>query len=312
MMIRLSVPYFLLAILLLGSMPLAVAGPYPAHSDPAGQVQPDSIVAWASSVVDYSPAPGVVTDFSVATNALGAADGGVVSLGDLDNTQISSGVLPGTITLAVPTPIVNGNGPDFAVFENAGTFFGDIFVFAELGFVEVSSNGADFARFPATSLNTPAVPNPDFDDTMPEAFPDNTRFLAVPQVAETTSIDALFGRNFAGINTTNTDNLAGVHPSEIGTPFDLDDIAGDSAVLDGLVNLSDIRFVRVVDIPGNGAYLDSENRPILDTWLTTGSGGFDLDAVGVINTPEPSALTIVALLASAGLLARWRNAWHGQ
>lgn len=287
---------------LLAFSPLAaLAGPYAAYSDPAGQVQPEDIVAWAHSVVDYSPAPGVDAGFAISTSSLGAPDGGIVSLGDLDASQISAGVAPGSITVAVASPIVNGMGADFAVFENAGTFFGDVFVFAELGFVEVSSNGTDFARFPATSLNTAATPNPDFDANSPESFPDNTRYLAVPHVAETDGIDALFGRNFSGVNTTNINNLAGIHPTGVGTPFDLADIASDAAVQAGLVNLSDIRFVRVVDVPGDGSFTDSSGRPILDTWLTAGSGGFDLDAVGVINTPEPSSLVVLSLLAIGGL-----------
>jgi len=295
-------PSFTAALLLLACSPLtAVAGPYTAYSDPTGQAQPGDIVAWANSVIDYSPAPGVDAAFAMGASGLGSPDGGIVSLGDLDASQIRSGVAPGSITLGVPTPIVNGAGADFAVFENAGTFFGDIFVFAELGFVEVSSNGTDFARFPATSLNTAATPNPDFDANLPESFPDNTRYLEVPHDAETTSIDALFGRNFSGINTTNVNNLAGIHPTGVGTPFDLADIADDDAVVAGLINLNNIRFVRVVDVPGNGSFADSTGQPILDTWLTAGSGGFDLDAVGVINTPEPSAIVIVGLLVAGGL-----------
>ena len=42
---------------------------------------------------------------------------------------------------------MNGNSWDFCVFENA---FNDSFL--ELGFVEVSSNGNDFYRFPSTSF----------------------------------------------------------------------------------------------------------------------------------------------------------------
>lgn len=287
---------------LLAFSPLAaLAGPYTAYSDPAGQVQPESIVAWAHAVVDYSPAPGVDAGFALGTSGLGAPDGGIVSLGDLDTNQIGAGVAPGSITVAVASPIVNGTGADFAVFENAGTFFGDVFVFAELGFVEVSSNGTNFARFPATSLNTAATPNPDFDTNLPESFPDNTRYLAVPHVADTNGIDALFGRNFSGINTTNINNLAGIHPTGVGTPFDLADLAGNAAVQSGLVNLNNIRFVRVIDVPGDGSFTDSAGRPILDTWLTAGSGGFDLDAVGVINTPEPGTIVMVSLFVVGGL-----------
>ena len=60
----------------------------------------------------------------------------VVSLGD-----------GGSATLTFATPIANGDGYDFAVFENS---FNDYFL--ELAVVEVSSDGEHFVRFPATSL----------------------------------------------------------------------------------------------------------------------------------------------------------------
>ena len=66
----------------------------------------------------------------------------------------------------------------------------------------------------------------------------------------------------------------------MGTAFDLEDLASDALVQSSIVNLNDIRFVRLVDIPGNGAFLDSQGRAILDAWPTAGSGGLDLDAIG--------------------------------
>jgi hypothetical protein len=36
-----------------------------------------------------------------------------------------------------------------------------------------------------------------------------------------------------------------------------------------------------VDIPGDGSFHDSSDRPIYDAWQTVGSGGFDLEAIGV-------------------------------
>ena len=60
----------------------------------------------------------------------------VVSLGD-----------GGSATLTFERPIKNGDGYDFAVYENS---FNDYFL--ELAVVEVSSDGEHFVRFPATSL----------------------------------------------------------------------------------------------------------------------------------------------------------------
>jgi hypothetical protein len=65
-------------------------------------------------------------------------------------------------------------------------------------------------------------------------------------------------------------------------------------VLDGTVDLNDIRYVRQVDIPGGGPndangnitglFTDSCGNVIFDSWVTWGSGGADLDAVGVLNS----------------------------
>ena len=263
---------------------LCLAGPFPSHLDEA--VAPASIAAWATTVVDYSPTTEVdLGSFGNASEGLGPANGAIVSLGDLIDPA-GGGEDPGSITVGFQATIVDGPGADFAVFENAFDFTFDPnanpdVVFGELAFVEVSSNGTDFARFPATSLNIEPDPN----------NPDLDRDLFVP-----------FGRDFAGINTTNVDNLAGVNLTSFGTPFDLSELAADPLVSGGLVDLNGIRFVRLVDIPGDGSVLDSVGNPILDTWHTTGSGGFDLDAVGAINkVPEPAS----ALLVASGLLAGW-------
>ena len=45
----------------------------------------------------------------------------------------------------------------------------------------------------------------------------------------------------------------------------------------------DVRWVRLVDIVGDGSCTDSFGRVIYDPYPTEGSAGFDLDAVGVIN-----------------------------
>ena len=158
---------------------------------------------------------------------------GVVSLGD-----------GGTATLTFAYGIVNGPGPDFAVFENA--FNND---FLELAFVEVSSNGVDFVRFPAIS-----------------------------EIQDTLQTDP-----FGNTNATEIYNLAGKYRSQYGTPFDLDDLTDTTNI-----NLNWISHVRIVDVVGsiNEAYatFDVNGRKINDPFPTDfPSGGFDLDAVGVIN-----------------------------
>ena len=198
---------------------------------------------------------------------------GFNSLGDLDATQIAGGDSPGYLTVTFPTGVRNGVGPDFAVFENGFAFGTPNGLFVELAYVEVSSNGVDFARFPSISTNVAPVTG---------------------------------SGSFAGYDMSNVYNLAGKHAAGYGTPFNLDDLSTDPLVVAGAVNLANVQYVKLVDIPGNGAFLDSEGNPILDNWITTGSGGFDFrmsvgQGVGVLNAvPEPSTL---ALASAAVLLA---------
>ncbi len=259
---------------------------------------------WATRVVDYSPAnPGTIdVAWGDPTKALGAVTGehfDVVSLGELTKAQIASGVAPGSITMGFNMKITNGAGYDFAVFENAFPrsyeIEKDVFldlVFMELAYVEVSTDGVHFARFPSTSLN-PEKPQ-DFDS----ADWDDTPAIAMAN---------------GGRDATNVHNLAGKHINNggdsWGTGFDLSDLLLNELVLAGLVDLNDINFIRIVDIPGTGDYLDANGNPIYDAWWTYGSGGFDLEAIGIINgvpIPEPSALCGL-LLVGAFAMARRRR-----
>ena len=62
----------------------------------------------------------------------------------------------GTALITFSAPIIDGEGDDFCVFEN-----GFNSTYLELGFVEVSSDGEHFYRFPATSYTT-------YNDIRPE------------------------------------------------------------------------------------------------------------------------------------------------
>lgn len=200
--------------------------------------------------------------------------GGYNSLGDLDATQIAAGTSPGFLTVTFPSGIRNGAGHDFAVFENGFTLGknanGVDGLFAEFAYVEVSSNGSDFARFPSISGITGALPGG-------------------------------FGSAFSGFDVTQVYNLAGKHAGGFGTPFDLAELSSHSLVLGGLLDLDNIQYVRLFDIPGNGSFTDSLGHPIYDNWLTTGSGGFDFRlgkglGVGVLNgVPEPSSLALLGM-----------------
>lgn len=223
-----------------------------------------SFVEWASGYQNLLPGPldisnpgGGSASFGDPNNALGAADGNtthVVSLGD-----------GGKITLTFARPITDGPGPDLAVFENG---FADNFL--ELAFVEVSTNGIDFIRFPSQSLT------------------------------QTTTQVATFG----ALDPTNIDGLAGKYRVGFGTPFDLSQVAG----LSPNVDVNDIHYVRIVDVVGSisstlGTH-DSLGNLINDPYPTAfASGGFDLNGVGVLNmVPEPAGLTLLAIGAA---LAGW-------
>ncbi len=235
-------------------------GPFaPAAGQPGSTAIPKespSIIAWATGIeiqrglLDIANPNTTVNGnnratFGMPSNALGPAEGtsfDVVSLGD-----------NGVATLTFNRPIYNGPGFDFAVFENS---FSDTFL--ELAFVEVSSDGHRFVRFPAVSLT-----------------PTNT------QVG-----------GFGTLDPTNIHNLAGKYRQGYGTPFDLDDIADSSNI-----DINNIRFVRIIDAVGTidpqYASYDSQGNIINDPYPTPfASGGFDLDAVGAINVKNET-FTIV-------------------
>lgn len=247
----------------------AHAGPFaPAAGQPGSTaVANDSLalVAWASGFLDYLPGPNVSADFSTPAQALGVASGvatEVVSLGD-----------SGRITLTFGGAIVNGAGADFAVFENG---FSDTFL--ELAWVEVSSDGTQFFRFPGFSLT---------------ANPVNA---------------------FGTIDPTNVEGFAGKYRGGYGMPYDLDLLK----TVPGL-DVNDVRFVRIVDIKGDGSVSDNYPaiaggpNPVYDPTPTVSSGGFDLDGVGVIHfvaaapVPEPGTWWLFAAgIALIPLIARRR------
>lgn len=267
---------------------------------PDNPIPRSEITVWETGVASYNPAPGVSGSFSNPTT-------GIASLGDLYNplnrpagwSPATHGFIgenaPGSITLTFASPIYNGTGADFAVFEN-GILMNTAsphLLFAEFAFVEVSSDGVNFARFPSISTNTSSTGG--------------------------------FGPAFTYFDVTNIHNLAGKHAANWGTPFDLDDLTNHNLVLDGILNLDSVTHVRLVDVAGSGSILDGEGNeipgiakdslgnPILDNWVTTGSGGFDYlglptGAIGVLNTiPEPSITLIAALLGGWSLTSRRRR-----
>ncbi|MEM1368957.1 MAG: PEP-CTERM sorting domain-containing protein [Cyanobacteria bacterium P01_H01_bin.15] len=241
---------------------------------------------WASGFQNYLPSSEITPQFGIPEQALGPVTGSfdsIVSLGELTVEQIASGTSPGEITLTFGNPIKDGPGADFAVFENGFGFADTGLLFAELAYVEVSTDGINFLRFPSISL----TPNP---------------------LDPFGQIDPTQVNNLAGKHVNNGVVLAdGFSFQSWGTPFDLDVLTGLPDVQAGLVNLHEINFVRILDIPGNGGFADSNGNPIFDPFQTPipGSGGFDLEAVGVINAasvPESSHILSLLFLGLSGVV----------
>jgi len=202
------------------------------------------IIAWAKHCIVQrgylniqNPDSGFVTT-GLDSNGTGKAGSNpIVSLGD-----------GGSAILTFYSPIKNGDGFDFVVFENS---FSDYFL--ELAFVEVSSDGLNYFRFPATSL---------------------------------TQFEKQIGPFDLKSESEKINNLAGKYRALYGTPFDLEDLK-DKIGLD----VDFITHIKLIDVIGsiqsNIASYDQYNHPINDPYPTPfPSGGFDLDAIGVINQQE--------------------------
>lgn len=199
-------------------------------------------VAWATGIhvergwMNISNKSAGEVTYGTDSEGLYIAEGNsnnVVSIGDSGNA-----------VLTFDRAIMDEPGPDFAVFENG---FADDYV--ELAFVEVSSDGQLFFRFPAVSQ--------------------------APFVIQTGPFEYSDCRYF--------NNLAGKYRQGYGTPFDLSEMAG----IVGL-DIYKITHVKLIDVVGTidplfGTF-DSEGNIINDLFPTEfASGGFDLDGVGVIH-----------------------------
>lgn len=244
-----------LLLILMAMVPVALWAQFaPAQDKPgttAMHADSSAFVAWATGCT-VEPGPMNITNPSAglagqgwpAENVIGVPEGtySVACLGD-----------GGVATVTFASPICNRPGPDFAVFENgfANAQNTDMW-FLELGFVEVSSDGENFFRFPAYS---------------------NTQTL--------TQIGGM-----GCIDPSQIHNLASKYGAMYGTPFDLDEVPDNE-----LLDKENITHIRIIDVIGNidpeYATYDCQGHPVNDPWPTPfASCGMDLDAVGVIHDIE--------------------------
>ena len=80
--------------------------------------------------------------------------------------------------------------------------------------------------------------------------------------------------------------LAGKYKAGYGTPFDLSTLAWSREAQVGSLDLHAVHYVRVVDIVGDGLFTDSFLHPVYDPYPTQGSAGIDIDAIGIMYTPD--------------------------
>ena len=248
-------------ILMMAMLPAMLWAQFPPAAGQLGSTamhaDSSAFVAWATGCTlerglqnVANPSLGLAS-FGAETAALGRPGGtmDVVSLGD-----------GGMATLTFDSPICNGDGPDFAVFENGLHPNQDTTMtlsFLELAFVEVSSDGENFFRFPA-----------------------------ITHVPYDTQVGG-----FAALNPSFLHNFASKYEALYGTPFDLDEVEDNT-----LLDKSRITHVRLVDVVGcidpEYATYDSEGHIVNDPWPTPfASSGFDLDAIGVIHDIEHNSVT---------------------
>lgn len=249
---------FYLWALLSGAQAFAYTLPEYPFSPPAGEAgstavpyDDPAIVAWATQVVSVSFGEDVTEGWRESSHALGPA-------GSVEPTVLVLG-RGGSVVLGFDQPLRDGPGNDFAVFENA---FRDTFL--ELAYVEVSSDGQHYVRFPSFSYTPGPVPA------------------------------------FGYMDARMIHGLGGKYAAGQGTPFDLSDLqaAYQAALVDSpfsqqytqqlvanfpYIRLDAIRFVRLLDVVGDGSALDAGGFPIFDPYKTSGTAGFDLDALGILN-----------------------------
>ncbi len=177
-------------------------------------------------------------------NVLGAPDGSVNSLG-----------IGGWITLGFDVVITDGPGADLIVSENAFYSGAPGHSFAEMVFVEVSSDGVTFARFPSAYYGPQQSPG---------AF----------GVVNVGAYGGLAGATPVDLLATDPQNVVAAG----GDALDLADLRSDPSVVSGAVDLQAITQVRLVDVR-DGVDRDSRGVVIRDP----GGGSSDPDSVTVIH-----------------------------
>jgi prepilin-type processing-associated H-X9-DG protein/prepilin-type N-terminal cleavage/methylation domain-containing protein len=210
---------------------------------------------FASQVVSSVPGSGQGA-FGDPTQTLGGPSGEGATMQSLDVYRLGVG---GSLILGFGQhAISDAPGADFIVFGDQFYVNGNPAQdYAELAYVAVSSDGVNFATFPTSS----STPGP---------------------VGVFGNINPANVSGFAGINpvyaNVNTNTINPFDPTVAGgDAFDLSTLKNSPQVTAGLVNLSDIQFIRLTDVV-SGTSVDSNGNTIYDPGISA-----VIDAVAVIN-----------------------------
>jgi hypothetical protein len=240
----------------------ALSIPFSGDADTPIDMNSSAIKGWATGYQNLAYGSGVDNTWKTPQKALGKATGDTYDVVSLGNG--------GQITMTFSPPINNGSGPDFAVFENS---ISDSFL--ELAWVEVSSDGIHFVRFFNYSLSTNPV------GTYGTVDPAKVSGLASKFIkGKGTQFDLQHLEDI--YNNPNDPSL----PHSAFTPSFRNQLTNNFPYLD----LDNIRYVRIIDIIGDGNAFDAFGNKICDPHPTSGSGGFDLEAVAVMNQVSDNRL----------------------
>jgi len=186
--------------------------------------------------------------------------------------------------------------------------------------VSLGRGGAITLRFSPGIANGPGYDFAVFENSITDSFlefarvevsSDGQNFVAFPAFSLVSAPVSGFG----GVNATDVEQLAGKYRRGFGTPFDLQQLAGSPGL-----DLANVRYVRLVDVVGDGSAPNDLTPQRLADWLglplselpqalvdivtaapdvvydpypTMGSAGFDLDAVGVLQPALLDAQLVV-------------------
>ena len=198
-------------------------------------------------------------------NVLGPPAGLGADAQQMKETEVLSLGHGGRITLRVGFEIVDQDGPDFTVFENAFYVGGDpVNCYTETAAVEVSQDGKNWVRFPMDYRP---------DGAGPVVYANPANFSG-----------------FAGVTPVYANSDGGADPLDPavsgGDSFDLAD-----------VGLAWAKYIRIIDtgsaVRAPGTEMYDDNGDLIDdsgnhSPPSGNKEGFDLDAVAVIHAGDPT------------------------